>query len=406
MDIKVQVVGMGYIGLPTSICLAECFDYVHGCDIDSKKIEKISQYDVDKNEPFLIEKLKKVLPGSLSVSNECVEADVHIICVPTPFNKDKSPNLQFIFDALEKLSSLLKKNDLIILESTSPIGTTEKIKEFISKKRDDFSFTEKDSDIYIAYCPERVLPGNIFDELYNNNRVLGGINKISAQKASKLYKTFVKGSVTLTDSKTAEFIKLAENTYRDINIAIANEFSMMAFSAGLNINDVIEITNQHPRVNILSPGTGVGGHCLAVDPYFLINSFPDYSLLTSQARKVNLLKEEFSFSRIKSFIDENNLKEISIFGLSYKANSNDLRESPSFRLFQKLVKEDIFIYVCEPNIDEVNFRSDNFKIVDFDDALKKGQGLIFLVSHDEFIDPLVFESSKPLLNLCNLDVKR
>ena len=407
MGTKIQVIGMGYIGLPTSICFAEKFDIVYGCDIDEKKISDISGYKVDKNEPDLFEKLKLVYPGPLSFLSEVVEADVHIICVPTPFNNDKSPNLDYIFNVIDSLSSKLKKGDLVILESTSPIGTTEKIRDAIAKNRPDLylasQYDENNTDISIAYSPERVMPGNIFEELYGNNRVVGGITKGCADKVATIYKHFVKGDITLTNSKTAEFVKLGENTYRDINIAIANEFSMMAHSANLDIQEILNISNQHPRVNILSPGTGVGGHCLAVDPYFLINSFPNNSLLTSQARKVNLIKEEFSFLQIKNFINTNKINNISLFGISYKADSSDLRESPSYRLFKKLLEEsNIYINLCEPNITNINLESDQFQLVDLNKAINKGDAYIFLVPHYQFKEIFERDLNKPVLDLCNL----
>jgi UDP-N-acetyl-D-mannosaminuronic acid dehydrogenase len=413
MDTKIQVIGLGYIGLPTAICFAEKFDIVYGCDVSKKKINDISNYIVDKNEPGLVEKLKLVYPDSLSFLSEVTEADVHIICVPTPFNKDMSPNLDYIFNVIDNLSCKLKKGDLVILESTSPIGTTEKIRDKIAKNRSDLylasQYHENNTDVSIAYSPERVMPGNIFQELYGNNRVVGGITKVCANKVSKIYKHFVKGDITVTDTKTAEFVKLGENTYRDINIAIANEFSMMANSANLDIQEIIKISNQHPRVNILSPGTGVGGHCLAVDPYFLINSFPNDSLLTSQARKVNLIKEKFSFSQIINFIDSNKVNNISLFGISYKADSSDLRESPSYRLFKKLLEEkDIFINLCEPNITDIDIdidlESDQYRLVNLNNAIDKGDAYIFLVPHYQFKEIVELKINKPILDLCNLYV--
>ena len=406
MDIKVQIIGLGYIGLPTAICISERIDRVHGYDISEEKIIDIQSSKIDKNEPFLEEKLKKALSKSLTISSNLENADVYIICVPTPFLNDKTPDLSFVFDVVEKIASILKKGDMVILESTVPIGTTEKIRDIVKKRRDDLHFSEhnesSDSDIHIAYCPERVLPGNIFEELYKNSRVIGGLTKKCSEKASEIYELFVSSTISKTDSKTAEFIKLAENTYRDINIAIANEFSMMAHKEKLDINEIISITNQHPRVNILKPGVGVGGHCLAVDPYFLINSFPNESSLTFEARKINLKKEDFSYNLIKEFIKKNNLKNISLFGASYKPNSNDLRESPSFRILKRLANDDLFIYLCEPNILRLDINKENIMLCSAQDCLSNGDGYIFMVPHDVFKSDDFFNITKPYIDFCNL----
>ena len=242
MNTKIQIIGLGYIGLPTAISIAEKTNNVVGCDLDLTKLENIKSFNVDKNEPNLIDKLKSVYQSSLEVSSKISDSDVYIICVPTPFLADKTPDLSFIYNVIDDLSPRLKKGDLIILESTAPIGTTQEIRKIIKKNRADlnlnFKYDSDNTDINIAYCPERVLPGDIFNELYQNSRVIGGITKKCSENAAKIYNLFVEGEITITDSNTAEFVKLAENTYRDINIAIANEFSMMAEIKNLDIDKI------------------------------------------------------------------------------------------------------------------------------------------------------------------------
>lgn len=406
MGIKIQIIGLGYIGLPTAICLAEKNSSVYGCDIDLDKIKDIKTFNVDKNEPNLQVKLKSVYESSLHISSKIIDSDVYIICVPTPFLDDKTPDLSFIINVVNEISPRLKKGDLVVLESTAPIGTTHTVRDIIKKNREDLNLSNDydcmNSDVNIAYCPERVLPGNIFQELYQNDRVIGGVTRKCSQAASKVYKLFVKGNISFTDSNTAEFVKLAENTYRDINIAIANEFSMMADNRGLDIQEIISITNKHPRVDILKPGVGVGGHCLAVDPYFLAHSFPKQSSLTLESRRVNLEKENFSYKKIINFIRANEISTLCLFGISYKPNSNDLRESPSYRILKKLLKSGTKVNVCEPNIDSLGIDSKICNLISIEEAIEKSDGLVFLVPHKEFHSINRESLRNPYLDFCNL----
>jgi len=406
MDIRIQVIGLGYIGLPTAICLAEKNNNVYGCDIDLEKLKNIKTFNVDKNEPNLQEKLKSVYESSLHISSKIIDSDVYIICVPTPFLDDKTPDISFIINVVNEISPRLKKGDLVVLESTAPIGTTDRIRDIIKKNRADLNLSTNydhiNSDISIAYCPERVLPGNIFQELCQNDRVIGGVTRKCSQAASKIYKLFVKGNISFTDSNTAEFVKLAENTYRDINIAIANEFSMMADEGGLDIQEIISITNKHPRVDILKPGVGVGGHCLAVDPYFLAHSFPKQSGLTLESRRVNLKKENFSYRKIIDFIRTNKISTLCLFGISYKPDSNDLRESPSYRILIQLLKSGVKVNVCEPNVSSLSVESKMCNLISIEDAIDKSDGFIFLVPHKEFHSIKRESLRNPFLDFCNL----
>ena len=394
---KVSVIGMGYIGLPTSAVIASNDIDVVGVDINESAVNKINKGQAHIAETNLDGLVKKVVSsGRLRASLEYEEADVFIIAVPTPIKEDFIPDLSYVESAANEISKVLKKGDLIILESTSSVGTTEKILNLISKNRTDLVMPseQKDkssADIKIAYCPERVLPGNILNELISNDRVIGGISKDCSIAAMNFYKKFVKGKCLLTNSRTAEFCKLVENSYRDVNIAFANELSIISHKLDINVWDLISLANHHPRVDILEPGPGVGGHCIAVDPYFIIDSCPNESMLISAARNVNNLKPKFVLDQIKEAISkiEKDISKINIccLGLSFKPNIDDLRESPALDIAEEVSKMAFNnIYIVEPNINALPevFNQSKSKLISLDDAVTMSDIVVVLVHHDEF----------------------
>ena len=335
---RICVIGLGYIGLPTAILFALKGFKVLGFDINPLIVKNINKGKTHIVEKDLDKSLREVIKNkSFIAKTEPSEAEIFIISVPTPhyLGKDKIyfPDLSMIIDAINSIMSLLKKNDLIILESTSPVGTTEMISKLIS---DNTQF--KNSEINLAYCPERVLPGNIFNELRNNDRVIGGINKESSQKAKDLYSSICEGEFFITNTSTAEMVKLSENAFRDVNIAFANELSMICDSINVNVNELINLSNKHPRVKILNPGCGVGGHCIAIDPWFIASQFPEKTPLIQQARDVNTKKTLWVLSKIKKLIQNFGEKNVSpptigFLGLTYKPNIDDVRESPALKIF-------------------------------------------------------------------------
>ncbi len=389
---KICVMGLGYIGLPTACLLATKGYKVLGIDINETIVKTINNGNVHIVEPDLDILVKSAVnSGNLKASLEPEEADVFIIAVPTPFkihNENKIPDLIYIKAATNKIVPLLKRENLIILESTSPVGTTEYIAKILYEKRKDlirltrgnrFAITE--SKLYISHCPERVLPGKILKELIDNNRVIGGINKESGQIARDFYKTFVNGEIFITDSKTAEMCKLVENSYRDINISFANELSIICDELGLNVWKVIELANKHPRVNILQPGPGVGGHCIAVDPWFIISSSPNSSRLVRLAREVNDYKPLYIFEKIKKKAERFKSPVIGCLGLAYKNDINDLRESPAVKIVRMIKDSNIGkLLICEPNLD----RSNEFELSTLDEVLGQSDIIVLLANHREF----------------------
>ena len=392
---KISVIGLGYVGLPTAVILANAGHQVVGVDINPNIIETINAGDIHIVEPGLKEKVKKLTKAKkLSASTEIECSDVFIISVPTPLTKSNKPELKFIKQAVKSFSKHLKKGNLVILESTSPIGTSEKISSWIKNMRPDLMMpspsSSSHSDINIAHCPERVLPGNVLHELVYNDRIIGGISEACSQKTLEVYKTFVKANCYLTNARAAEFCKLAENAYRDVNIAFANELSLISNKLMVDPWEVISLANKHPRVNILQPGPGVGGHCIAVDPMFIAHSAPNDSKLIQAARAVNNYKPQFVFKQIKEAINRiskptKNIT-ISAFGLAYKPNINDLRESPALQITENLknlrCKQ---VMVIEPNIRALPDSLNDFACIEKDiNQATKADILVFLVSHNEF----------------------
>lgn len=390
MKQQVCVIGLGYIGLPTAALLADKGYYVHGVDVNKKAVELINSGEVHIYEPSLDELVKRVVQqGRLKAALTPETSNVFILAVPTPFKENNKPDLSYVEKATKSIIPYLKKGDIVILESTSPVGTTEKIANWILEERTDLSVDEtQENQIYISHCPERVLPGQILKELIENDRIVGGINKISTYKTVEFYKTFVTGKILETNAKTAELSKLTENSFRDVNIAFANELSMICDHLNIDVWELITLANHHPRVNILQPGPGVGGHCIAVDPWFIVDAAPEQAKLIHTARIVNDSKPvnvlEKINQAINSFIDPT----ICILGLSFKANIDDLRESPAVEIVQQL--SGIYkgkIYVSEPHIDELPKQlksTSNITLKDSFNAIIESNIVVLLVDHDYF----------------------
>lgn len=384
-DKSLQIIGLGYIGLPTMIFLSRGFKKTIGVDSNKNRLNQIQQYEVDGNEPNLKENLLDAFQeNDITLSNSVSKADVHMICVPTPINKQKKADLSILYEVIEELSNYLKKGDLIVIESTSPVGTSEEIVKKVAKKRPDLFTNKNKPEINLCYSPERVIPGNILDEFEKVDRVIGGFTDECLKIGTQLYSIFSKGNIHKTNLRTAEFIKLAENTYRDINIAIANEFSIIASNEDINIWEAIEIANKHPRVNILRPGTGVGGHCIAVDPYFLnaLNKNSKANLIQA-ARDVNLYKEEFCIKKIEEACIEKGIKKILLLGISYKKDSGDLRESPSLRIAASL-KKNHEVSIFDPIVGKDVITANGFESHELQNINNFSGLIVKLVNHKQF----------------------
>ena len=385
---SVTVMGLGYIGLPTAALISNKGILVNGIDINKKIINKLKLGKLHFNEPKLDLLVNKVIKkGFLKLSSKISSSDCFIITVPTPINyKNKEANLDFVYKAIDMIISVLEKNNLLIIESTVPVGTTNKIAEYISKKRPDLVNKKNNSKFLynLAYCPERVLPGNILFELSNNDRIVGGLTKSCSKKARNFYKKFIIGNCYIVENpKTAEMIKLIENSYRDLNIAFANELSLLSHHMGIDIKEAIKFANKHPRVNILNPGPGVGGHCIPIDPWFLIQSNLKLTKLMKSAREINLSKTEWVYKRIIEFAKKYKSKNLICLGLTYKKNNDDLRESPSLKIYQKLKKKfGQKVYAVEPNINDKKLIR-IFDIKEYLDIDKTGI-VIKLIDHKEF----------------------
>lgn len=397
---KVTILGLGYIGLPTAAMLASKDVHVHGVDINEGVVETINKGEVHFHEPDLERMVSDAVEKKLLVASlEPQQSEIYLIVVPTPFNDKKEPDISFVLDAASNISEFLKEDDLIIIESTSPVGTTEKVKNLVEVKRPDLR-----NKLNFAYCPERVLPGNIMYELINNDRVVGGLTKQATEMASEFYELFVEGEIHKTDAKTAEMCKLVENSSRDVQIAFANELSLICEKAGINVWELIDLANKHPRVNILKPGAGVGGHCIAVDPYFILSDYPLESQLIAKAREINNYKSFWVAEKItearKSFEIEHGRKpKLALMGLAFKPNVDDLRESPAKYIVQKVIQDmqDEDVYIVEPNIESHNI----FKLTDYAEATASADIIAYLVAHDEF-KSIKLNSNQIELNFCGV----
>ncbi|WP_415905148.1 UDP-N-acetyl-D-mannosamine dehydrogenase [Neptuniibacter sp. QD48_55] len=396
---KISVIGLGYIGLPTAAMFASRKVSVNGVDVNAEVVDTINKGGVHIVEPDLEMLVRgSVNAGYLKASLEPEVSDAFLIAVPTPFQDNLEPDLKFVKQAANSIAPFLKKGDLVILESTSPVGTTEKVARWLSEARPDLvvpASNRHEADINIAYCPERVLPGHIVKELVANDRIVGGISDVCVERAIELYRTFVTGDCLKTNARTAEMAKLTENASRDVNIAFANELSLICDKLDIDVWELIELSNRHPRVNILQPGPGVGGHCIAVDPWFIVSSAPEESRLIQTARMVNDAKPEWVLSKIMTectrFLNNNSSRTmsdltVSCLGLSFKPDIDDLRESPALAIFTKLVNEfSCRVLACEPNIEVLpaSFNS-SATLCDIDEAMKEGDIIVLLVDHKEF----------------------
>lgn len=387
---KIVVMGLGYIGLPTASMLATKGNNVLGVDINKAAVDTINSGNIHIVEPDLdIMVRSAVNSGNLRASLDPDESDVFILAVPTPFKKSDGnrhvPDISFVESATEAIIPFLREGNLVILESTSPVGTTERVNNIIVSKRPELK-----SKIFIAHCPERVLPGHIIRELVDNDRIIGGIDKASANKANELYKSFCNGNIYLTDSRTAELAKLVENSFRDVNIAFANELSIICDHLNIKVWDLIELANRHPRVNILQPGPGVGGHCIAVDPWFIVDAAPEQARLIRAAREINDSKPHYVFARVRQKADRFKNPVIACLGLSFKADIDDLRESPSMEIVDKLAKAKVGkLLVIEPNIDalpESLSKMPDVRLMPIAEALKQADIVVLLVNHKEFYE--------------------
>jgi len=396
---KVQFLGLGYIGLPTAAIVAQKGIKVHGVDVNPDVVETINKGEIHIIEPGLGAVVKEaVLNGHFYASLTPQPADVHLIVVPTPFRGNHEPDISFVQDATQNIIPLLKEGDTYIIESTSPVGTTEKMVELIFAQR-----PELEGKLFVAYCPERVLPGNVLHELVYNDRVIGGINDESTKKAMEFYQIFVKGKLHSTNARTAEMCKLTENSSRDVQIAFANELSIICDKANINVWELIELANKHPRVNILQPGAGVGGHCIAVDPYFITSDYPMESRIIGMAREINNYKAFWCVEKIQdailNFQMENGAKPtVALMGLAFKPNIDDLRESPARYIAQKVMQsEQNNFLVVEPNIKEHSV----FKLNNYREAWEKADIIAFLVAHNEF-KSLEYSNDKVILDFAGV----
>ena len=396
---SVVMIGLGYIGLPTAALIAQNETKVHGVDVNQKVVDIINAGDVHIVEPDLAHAVSSAVKnGFLKASTKPVAGSTYLIVVPTPFKDKNEPDISFVQSATENIIPLLKENDLYIIESTSPIGTTEKMRDLIYSKRPELK-----GKIHIAYCPERVLPGNVMYELVHNDRVIGGIDSQSSEKAANFYQKHVKGSLHKTNARTAEMCKLVENSSRDVQIAFANELSLICDKADIDVWELINLANKHPRVNILRPGSGVGGHCIAVDPYFIVSDYPMESQLIGKAREINNYKSFWCAEKIKNtklqFQLESGYKpSIALMGLAFKPNIDDLRESPAKYIVQKVLQDanDESHYIVEPNIDSHKI----FKLTGYKEAVEKADIVVFLVAHDVFKNLAL--DNKQVLDFCGI----
>ena len=379
----VCIIGLGYIGLPTAALLANKGYKVQGVDIVQSTVDTINKGSIHIVEPELDTFVKSAVnSGNLIASLTPCEADIFIIAVPTPFHEGFVPNIDYIVSATRAIAPYVKEDDIVILESTSPVGTTDKVEEVLKENKVDTS------KLFIAHCPERVLPGQIMRELVENDRIVGGTTPEATQKTVEFYKTFVSGEVLSTNARTAEMAKLTENSFRDVNIAFANELSILCDKFNIDVWELIKLTNRHPRVNVLQPGAGVGGHCIAVDPWFIVHGAKEANIeanIIKTAREVNTYKTEWTIEKIKNealvFEKENGRKvKIACMGLAFKPNIDDLRESPALYITKKLISDGLDILAVEPNIDSYK----DFEIVDYKKAIKDADLVVFLVGHKEF----------------------
>jgi UDP-N-acetyl-D-mannosaminuronic acid dehydrogenase len=397
------VIGLGYIGLPTAATFAAHGLKVTGVDVNQHAVDLINQGKVHIVEPDLDALVRDVVAQQkLAAQLQPCEADAYIVAVPTPFKDNYEPDLKYIEAAAKALAPFLKTGNLVILESTSPVGATEQMAAWLSAARPDLTFPQQageQADILIAHCPERVLPGKVLQELISNDRIVGGMTPCCSQAAIDLYKVFVKGDCIETNARTAEMCKLTENSFRDVNIAFANELSIICDKLDINVWELIQLANRHPRVNILQPGPGVGGHCIAVDPWFIVSKTPEQARLIRTARQVNDSKPEWVIDQVKIKIaeflqanPEKTIKDVTVacYGLAFKPDIDDLRESPALNITKKLAEQGLNILAIEPNINNLNgLDNKSIQLISMEEA-KNADIKIVLVNHKNFKGDGVF----------------
>lgn len=397
---KTTFIGLGYIGLPTAIIAAKSGMDVLGVDIDPTIVEKTNRGEIHIVEPGLQELCAQVVAsGKLRASTTPEVSDNYLIVVPTPFKGNHEPDISYVEAATRSVLSILKAGDLFVIESTSPVGTTEKMAEIIYENRPELR-----GKLHIAYCPERILPGNVIYELEHNDRVIGGLDEAATKRAQEFYAHFVKGELHGTNAKTAELCKLTENSSRDVQIAFANELSFICDKAGINVWELIKLANKHPRVNILQPGCGVGGHCIAVDPYFITAEFPIESQLIGKAREINNYKAFWCAERVQNEILKFELKNkrrpvVALMGLAFKPNIDDLREAPAKYIVSKVMQSasNADFFIVEPNVSEHKV----YKLTNYKDAYEKADIVVMLVAHDPF-KQLEWTDEKVILDFCGI----
>lgn len=410
MTTKICVIGLGYIGLPTAVIFALHGAEVLGVDINPRVVESIRQGKMHFIEPDMDAVLAQVvLNKQLQVSDKVAAANVFIIAVPTPFKENFKPDISYVEAAFSSIAPVLKKGDLVILESTSPVGTTEKMAQLLASLRSDLTFPlngNKDADVNICYCPERVLPGRVLHELVHNDRVIGGLTEACTEKACATYKIFLKGECLRSNAKTAEMTKLTENAFRDVNIAFANELSMVCDEFDINVWELIKLANHHPRVNILRPGAGVGGHCIAVDPWFIISESKQAHLMKT-ARLVNNHKPEFIIEKVKAASAAVENAKIACLGLAYKKDIDDLRESPAVEIVHHLAEQNFDLTVVEPHVEElptllkqhVHIQLNN----DLEKVIEQSDVILLLVDHTVFSTLKTLDlSKKKIIDACGV----
>lgn len=395
---SISVIGLGYIGLPTAAAFASCKKKVIGVDVNQHAVDTINSGSIHIVEPDLDKVVKTAVDGGyLTAVNKPESADAFLIAVPTPFKGQHEPDMAFVESAARSIAPVLKKGDLIILESTSPVGATEQMAEWLAQERPDLTFPQQkgeQADINVAYCPERVLPGKIMVELIQNDRVIGGMTPRCSARASELYGIFLKGKCVVTNARTAEMCKLTENSFRDVNIAFANELSLICDKQGINVWELIRLANLHPRVNILQPGPGVGGHCIAVDPWFIVSQNPETARLIRTAREVNDNKPHWVLDKVKAAVADcltatgkkaNEIK-IACFGLAFKPDIDDLRESPALEISRAVADWNSGqTLIVEPNTSILPaIFHDKAVLTDTETALNSADVLVMLVDHRQF----------------------
>jgi len=401
---RISVIGLGYIGLPTAAVFAARKKTVIGVDVNRQAVETINRGGIHIVEPELDMVVHAaVSEGYLRATTTPEPADAFLIAVPTPFQDGHEPDLGYIERASRAIASVLKVGDLVVLESTSPVGATEQMAEWLAEVRPDLTFPAthgEDSDIRIAHCPERVLPGHVLRELVENDRIIGGLTQKCSAAAIQLYKIFVEGECIVTDARTAEMCKLTENSFRDVNIAFANELSIICDKLGIDVWELIRLANHHPRVNILRPGPGVGGHCIAVDPWFIVSKTPEDARLIRSAREVNDGKPEIVISKLKDAAASRDNQEVFCLGAAFKADIDDLRESPALSIVQRLLDDGFEVKLVEPNIEAlpVSLREKRCELVSFDNFLEQGTKALaaILVPHKEFRESQELRAMSPI----------